>query len=176
MTSRKEPAYIHAILLLVAAGLVYLLIRVAILDPQNILEQEKFFKEESRLRMINIKEAEVLYKNKFGKFSDSFDSLFAFINTDETIQSKKDSIFLKLKSGTFIVDSLQYSPKSHSRYILQIDTSTSIDTVVTKGGKFLRVDTTITIGNRYYLECPDGYGSIGDLKSDAKINVPSWGQ
>lgn len=176
MTSRKEPNYIHIILLLIAAGLVYLLIRVAILDPQSVLEQEKFFREESRLRMINIKEAEVLYKNKFGKFIDNFDSLFNFINTDTLVRAKRDSIFVNLKSGTFVLDSLMYSPKSHSLYILQIDTTTTADTVVNQRGKFLRVDTTTTIGNRYYLECPDGYGMIGDLKNDAKINVPSWGQ
>ncbi len=174
MTSRKEPTYIHVILLLVAAGLVYLLIRVAILDPQEVIEQEKFFKEESRLRMTNIKEAEVLYRNKFGNFTDNFDSLFNFVNNDSLIATKKDSIFKNLKSGTFVLDSLMFSPKSHTLYILQIDTTTTSDTVVNQRGKFLRVDTKTTLGNRYYLECPDGYGTIGDLKNDLKINVPSW--
>ncbi len=176
ISTRKEPTYIHVILLLIAAGLIYLLIQVAIVEPSNIMELEKYYKAESRQRMINIKEAEVLYKNKFGKFTGSLDSLFNFINNDPSVREKKDSIFVNLKSGSFVLDSIRFSPKSHSQYLLQIDTSTSIDTVVNQRGKFLRVDTTVVIGARYLLECPDGYGSIGDLKNDLKINVPSWGQ
>ena len=59
-------------------------------------------------------------------------------------------------------------------YILQIDTSIVIDTVVNRRGKITRVDTTISLGSRYYVEDPDGYGTIGSLDNDALKNTASW--
>jgi hypothetical protein len=47
---------------------------------------------------------------------------------------------------------------------------------VNRRGNIVRVDTITSIGNRYLLEDPDGYGKIGDLNSDALINTPSWEQ
>lgn len=178
MTSskRKEPAYIHIILLLIIVGLIYLLIQIAIIEPQRAVEQEEYFKQESRLRMLNLKQAEILYKEKFGKFTNNFDSLFNFLRNDEFVQSKLDSLFKKQKFGGFVIDSLRYSPKSHVEYILQIDSVAYGDSVFTKSGRFLRIDSTIVIGTKYYIECPDGYGSIGDLYNEAKLNVTSWGQ
>lgn len=176
-TSHKsEPAYIHIILMLIIVGLTYLLIQVAILEPQQILEQERYFKEESRLRMQNIKQLEILYKEKFGKYTDSFDSLFALYLKDPNIQSKTDSLFRVLKSGSFVLDSLRWSPKSHTPYILKVDSTLQADSVFTRTGRFLRIDSTIVIGETYYLECPDGYGSIGDLSNPAKVNQTSWGE
>lgn len=61
---KSEPAYIHIILILIIVGLTYLLIQVAILEPQRVLEQERYWKEESRLRMTNLKQLELLYKEK----------------------------------------------------------------------------------------------------------------
>lgn len=174
-TKKTDPAYIHIILVLIILGLVYLLIQVAILEPQQILERERQFKEESRLRMLNIKQAEILYKEKFGKFTDNIDSLVNFIKKDQFVQSKLDSLFRPLLlSGNFVPDSLKYSPKSNQPYILQIDSTVSADSVFTKGGRFLRIDSTLVIGTMYYLECPDGYGSIGDLRNELKLNVASW--
>jgi len=176
-TQKKDPAYIHIILTLVILGLLYLLIQVAIFEPQQVLERERKFKEESRLRMLNIKQAEMLYREKYGKFTDNIDSLINFITTDSFIQSKLDSIFKPLLlSGNFSIDSLRFSPKSNQPYILQVDSTVQADSVFTKGGRFLRIDSTLVVGSRYYLECPDGYGSIGDLRNDLKLNVASWGE
>lgn len=176
-TSHKsEPAYFHIVLILIIVGLTYLLIQVAILEPQRILEQERYWKEESRLRMSNTKVLEILYKEKNGKYTDSFDSLFALFRKDQNIQAKVDSLFKPLKHGNFTLDSLKWSPKSHTQYILKIDSTLSVDSVFTKAGKFLRIDTTVIIGQIYYLECPDGYGSIGDLVNPLKVNQTSWGE
>lgn len=173
---KSEPAYIHIILILIIVGLTYLLIQVAILEPQRVLEQERYWKEESRLRMTNIKQLELLYKEKHGKYTDNFDSLFNFFRKSSDIQAKIDSLFRPLKSGQFVLDSLRWSPKSHTQYILKIDSTVSVDSVFTKSGRFLRLDTVVTIGETYYLECPDGYGSIGDLTNPTKVNQTSWGE
>jgi hypothetical protein len=49
-----------------------------------------------------------------------------------------------------------------------------IDTVVNQRGRILRVDSTVTIGNLYYIEDPDGYGTIGSIDNDALKNTASW--
>jgi len=82
--------------------------------------------------------------------------------------------FKPLLSGAFVPESLKWTPKSHSVYILKIDTAIVIDTVINRRGKITRIDTTITFGTRYYLEDPDGYGSIGSLETDALKNTASW--
>ncbi len=175
-THKSEPAYIHIILVLIIVGLTYLLIQVAILEPQRVLVQEQFFKEESRIRMSNIKQLELLYKEKFGKYTDSFDSLFNLFKSTPAISEKVDSLFKPSKYGLFVLDSLKWSPKSHREYILKIDSTMQVDSVFTKTGRFLRMDTTIVKGEIYYVECPDGYGSIGDLSNPAKVNSTSWGE
>lgn len=173
---KSEPAYIHIILILIIIGLTYLLIQVAILEPQRIIEQEKYWKEESRLRMLNLKQLELLYKEKYGKYTDSFDSLFTLFKKDPNIQAKVDSLFRPLKHGSFELDSLRWSPKSNQAYILQVDSTLRADSVFTKAGRFLRIDTTVVIGELYYIECPDGYGTIGDLTNPLKVNTTSWGE
>jgi hypothetical protein len=57
---------------------------------------------------------------------------------------------------------------------LQIDTSVVVDTVIDRRGKITRIDSSVTFGTRYYLEDPDGYGTIGSLDTDALKNTASW--
>jgi hypothetical protein len=82
--------------------------------------------------------------------------------------------FNPLSHGEFTPESLKFTPRSNMMYVLQIDTSISIDTTVNRRGKVIRVDTTVTLGTRYFLEDPDGYGTIGDLYNDALKNTASW--
>ncbi len=191
MKQSSDPWYIHAALYLIIAILTVILVKVAIIDPKAYVEKEKYYRTESRLRMENIKEAEILWQKKRGSFTDNLDSLIYFIKTDSLVDSirhakdtvwvSSDSIRLKsldpfepLTQGEFVPDSIKWTPKSHSLYILQIDTSVSIDTFITKRGKISRIDTTVVLGTRYYLEDPDGYGSIGSLDNDALKNTASW--
>jgi hypothetical protein len=134
--------------------------------------------------MLNLREAQILWKDKHGQYTDNLDSLIYFIQNDTSVtklQGQIDSLtnrskypFDDLPSGPFNAESLYFSPKSHSFYTLQVDTTTELDTVVNRRGSIVRVDTLINIGNRYFLNDPDGYGKIGDLNSDALINTPSW--
>lgn len=184
MKSKSEPMYIHLILYAVIAVLVFLLIKVAFIDPNEVIEQEKKFKAESRLRMSNLREAERLFQLKYKHFTDDIDSLITFLKTDPSVQQAivgTDSItgrptnpFDNLLDGSLVWDSLRHSPKSALAYIIQVDTSEVADTIVDRRGKILKVDLQRTIGQRYFIKCPDDYGTIGDVSNDALKHTASW--
>jgi len=184
MDLKTDPWYVHAGLYLVIAILTVLLVKIAIIDPHDYVESEKYNKTESRLRMTNLKEAQILWERKYGSYSGNLDTLIEFIMFDpyvDSIVNAFDSLILKpsnpfkpLSNGEFVPDSLRWTPKSHSVYVLQIDTTIVIDSVINRRGKLTRVDTSITIGTRYYLEDLDGYGTIGSLDTDALKNTASW--
>ncbi len=73
--SRHEPWYVHAVLYVIIVVLSYVLIRVAILDPTEVIETEKYYKSESRARMLNLRQAQILYDDVNGKYTDNLDSL-----------------------------------------------------------------------------------------------------
>lgn len=181
---KGEPWFVHFIMYVIIAILVFVLIKVAYLDPNEVIEQEKYFKQESRLRMSNLRAAERLWQEKFGKFTDNLDSLINFVKTDagvkkvmegiDTVTKRSTNPFVNLTSGLFEPDSLFYSPKSRVRFNLQVDTSEVADTIIDRRGRILKVDLVRTIGQRYFIGCPDGYGSIGDVRSDAMKNTASW--
>jgi len=184
MDKKSDPWYIHAGLYLVIAILTVLLVKVAIIDPHEFVESEKYYKTESRLRMTNLKEAQMLWEKKYSNYSGNIDTLIEFIKLDpfvDSVVNAFDSLVMKpanpfkpLISGEFVPDSLRWTPKSHSVYVLQIDTAVVIDSVINRRGKLTRVDTSITFGTRYYLEDIDGYGTIGSLETDALKNTASW--
>lgn len=176
--------YVHAALYLVIAILSVILIKVAIIDPKNAVEQERFFRTESRLRMNNIKAAEILYQKKFGNYTDNLNKLISFIKEDKYVDSVMDAFdsltmrpanpFKPLTNGEFTPESLKLSPKSFQPYVLQIDTSISVDTTINRRGVVVKIDTTRVLGTKYFLEDPDGYGTVGDLFNDALKNSSSW--
>lgn len=182
--TKSDPWYVHAILYTVVVILVALLVKVAIIDPKDEVAAEKYNKTESRLRMKNLKEAQILWDKKFGRFAGSLDSLVTFIKSDPMVQKVRtgyDSLtrrstdpFVALSHGEFNPDSLLRTPKSWQFYTLQIDTSEQVDTVVNRQGKVLRVEKYNVIGKRYFIEDPDGYGTVGSLSDDALKNTSSW--
>ncbi|MCF8259935.1 MAG: hypothetical protein K9J12_04120 [Melioribacteraceae bacterium] len=184
MSRRNEPWYIHAVLYTIIAILVFALVQVAIIKPTRVVEKEKYWKTESRLRMNNIRQAEILWERQKGNYVDNLDTLIHFIKTDTTVQNivagidtmtgRASNPFVKLTVGEFVPESLFVSPKSGNRYTLKIDSSITIDTVINRFGRIVRIDTTKEIGNLYFIECPDGYGSIGDVSNNALKNTASW--
>lgn len=186
MKKTSEPWYIHAVLTVVIIILAYVLLRVSILDPSEIMKNEAYWSKETHLRMDNLRQAEIIWQQRKGQFTDNLDSLINFIQTDTTVLnliSGYDSLrmrptnpFKNLTHGGFTAESLYLSPKSGSRFILKVDTTVVHDTVVDRRGRLRGIDTTTTIGKRYYLACPDGYGTVGDvnLESDALLNAASW--
>ncbi len=182
--TKPEPWYIHAILYFVIVVLVVILVKVAIIDPKDAVEKEKYYKQESHLRMKNIKEAEILWNKKYGHYTGNLDSLINFVKTDpmvDSVMNAFDSLsrrpanpFVPLTSGQFTPDSLYRTPRSNSLYVLQIDTSVTADTIYGRKNEIKRIDSSQVVGTRYFLNDPDGYGSIGSLESDALKNTASW--
>ncbi|MBK7630343.1 MAG: hypothetical protein IPJ23_06560 [Ignavibacteriales bacterium] len=183
-SKNDDPWYIHAGLYLVVAILTFLLIKVAVIDPSAEVEAEKYFKNETRMRMSNLKEAQILFQKKNGAFSGDLDKLINFVKNDrfvDSIVNAFDSLTMKpanpfnnLSDGTFTPDSLYYSPKTFERFVMKIDSSEVTDSVVTPSGKFLRLDKKKVIGTKYYIEDPNGYGTIGSIDNDALKNTASW--
>ncbi|HKJ82058.1 MAG TPA: hypothetical protein VJ954_08545 [Ignavibacteriaceae bacterium] len=184
MTSKSEPWYIHASLYAVIVILIIILVKVAIIDPKNTVEQENYYKNEARLRMKNIKEAEILYQKKYNQYSGNIDSLIEFVKTDpmvDSVMNAYDSLarrsanpFVSLSDGQFNPDSLLRTPKSQQPFTLKIDSSETADTVTNRRGRIVRIEKHSVVGTKYYLEDPDGYGSIGSLDNDALKNTASW--
>lgn len=184
MRKKTEPWYLHAGLWVVIIILVVVLIQVAIIEPTEITRQENYFKSESRLRMNNLKQAEILYEESYGKYTDNLDTLFNFIKNDttvhalivgvDTLTNKSTNPFLNLTDGAFTPESLYTSPRSGKYFIVQIDSLLEIDTVINRRGKIVKIDSTTTIGTRYVIESPDSKDKIGDLYSDALKNTSNW--
>ena len=194
MSKNAEPWYLHAGLWAIIVVLIVIMIQVSITGPEEIVRTREYNKLESRLRMKNLKQAEILYNEKHKKFTDNLDSLINFIRNDKALlkrmtefdtvkiySAKGDSTILKsrnpfvdLVSGTFNYDSLFFSPKSGKRFIVQVDTLVEADTVIDRRGQIVKVDKITTIGKRYMIKNPDSDDKIGDVTSDALLNTESW--
>ena len=184
MKKKAEPWYLHAGLWVVIIILTVVLVQVAILEPTEITRQENYFKSESRLRMTNLKQAEILYENQYGKYSDNLDTLIHFIKNDTTVHAlivgvdtltkKSTNPFVDLTNGVFSAESLYSSPRSGNFFKVQVDTLLEVDTVINRRGKIVKIDSTTTIGTRYIIESPDSKDKIGDIYSDALKNTSSW--
>ena len=53
---------------------------------EGILEKEKYYKQESRLRMSNLRAAEKLWEAKYGRFTDNLNDLINFLKTDPSVK------------------------------------------------------------------------------------------
>jgi hypothetical protein len=198
MSKKTEPWYIHAGLWVVIAILVVVLIQVALIEPTEIIRTQEYNKNEARLRMINLKQAEILYEQKYDRFTDNLDTLINFIRNDSGVLElvskydtlkiytvKGDSTVLKSKNpfvdlisvpygAPTFYDSLYITPISGRRFIVQIDTLVEVDTVINRRGRIVKIDSTTTIGKRYLIKNPDSDDKIGDVNSDALLNTESW--
>ncbi len=183
-SKNEDPWYLHAGLYLIIAVLTFFLIKVAIIDPKEEIDLQNYYKKESRLRMNNLKSAEILFEKKNKAFTNNINTLIDFIKNDKFVDSvmnafdsttmKPANPFVALSNGIFTPDSLFRTPKSQRPYIIEIDTSITKDTVINRQGKILRVDTKKVIGSTYYIEDPDGYGTVGSLTNPALKNTTSW--
>jgi hypothetical protein len=182
--TKSQPWYIQYGLYLAIIILAIVLVKVAIIDPKNAVETQEYYKTETHLRMKNLKEGEILWQLKYGKFTANLDSLVSFIKTDPMVDSIKNAFdtltqksanpFVPLSTGQFTPESLYFSPRTHQRFLVSVDTAVSADTVVNRRGQITRIDTTTTMGNLYMIEDPDGNGTIGSTTDEALKNTASW--
>lgn len=196
MSEKSESWYVHATLYAIIIALVFVLIQVAIVEPTEVVEKENYYKAESRARMNNVRQAQILWEEQFERFTDNLDSLIHFIKTDtnvakiatgyDTLSRRSTNPFVNLSTSgvflsdsgdtifTFNPDSLFTSPRSHQKFIVQVDTTIDVDTVINRRGRIVKIDSIITIGQRYLIQNPDSKDKIGDLFSDALKNTASW--
>ncbi|MBK8945086.1 MAG: hypothetical protein IPM32_07395 [Ignavibacteriae bacterium] len=184
MNQKSEPWYIHAALYVVIAILLFILVKVAIIDPTDFIDQEKYYSTESHLRMGNLRQAQILWEKKNKNFTDDLSALVNFVKSDsgvisamngiDSLTNKSTNPFQNLSDGLFAADSLMFSPKSHKPFLLQVDTVTTVDTVINVRGDIIKIDTTTVIGANYFIESPDGYGTIGEKDNIKKKHSASW--
>ena len=150
ITQEAHGSIVLKIIIVILFGvLVYV-----IYQPFVIQEQEEMYQKESRLRMVNLRTAELQYISEYGIYSSSADSLVSFIKQKIEQGALSDANFKPLAMSPFVPESLIHTPKSWRPYQI-----TSVDTTVIK---------------KYVIEDPDGYGSIGSLTDDNRINKASW--
>lgn len=184
MNKRSEPWYLHAILYVIIIVLTYLLIQVAIVEPKETVALQQYNKTESRLRMMNLREAQILFEQKFGHFTDDIDSLINFVKNDSLVEAKVNGVdsitgkssnpFEELTVGQFVPDSLYTSPRSGKQFIIEVDTNIVVDTVIDRRGRVKDIDSVFTRGTRYVIKSPDSKDLIGDVDNDALKNTASW--
>lgn len=154
---QKDPIYIHAAIVLALAGLVYLLIQAIFILPVKEREKNEQYKLISQLQIENISKAQNLYKLKYSHYTDDFDTLFAFLQSMKKLYNY-ESIFTKSGNLPFVIDSMRFSPKTHSKFILLTDTTIILDTIFNKEKKIVAMMMgEKIIGKRLRIKCPDGY-------------------
>ena len=150
MASTREARgsiILKIIIVMLIAVLVYV-----IYEPYQIRAQEESYQTESRSRMVNIRAAQLLFIGQHGRYVSTLDSLVLFI--EDLSDSVRSAAFTPLSGGPFRAQSLLRAPKSNRAYVL-----VCIDSVAIQ---------------KYFLQDPDGYGSIGSLTDDARVNKASW--
>ncbi len=152
MIGQKKPRgslVLKIVIVLLLGVLVY-----TIWQPYEIKRTEARQQAESRLRMGNIRNAQMFYYAQYQTYQEDLDSLITWIQSDSLVIAKQDSIFRPLSAGIFEPESLKYSPRSHQEYKLEVD------------------DTSAT--HRYYLECPDKFGYVGSIDDLSQLHRASW--
>ncbi len=145
----KGSLVLRAIIVVLFGVLVWVLY-----EPYKIREQEESYKRESRLRMQNIRAAQLKHIEFRGTYARSIVDLVEFVKAGIASDSLNPGMFRPLTSGSFIPESLLYSPKTWKLWELVV------------------VDTTAI--KKWYVEDPNGYGSVGSLTDDSKVNKASW--
>ncbi len=145
----KGSPILKGVIVLLFGILIYVLY-----EPYQIREREENNKKESRARLVNIRAAQLLYISDHGSYAPSIDSLVAFIKGKIASGTVPEDTFKPLVFSPFSPDSLLHTPGSWRPYSV------------------ISVDTTVI--KKYFAEDPDGYGSIGSLTDDSRVNKASW--
>lgn len=140
---------IQIVLAVVIVGLAYYLYE-SITEPWEQVERQEALTDMTRERMDMIRKVQVEYEKRYDRFTGSLDSLVMFVEDSLTVQ-ERDSLF----GSDLVVDSLPFSPRTGSRFVLAINDTAAVPT--------------------YLLEDPDSDDQIGTLAADpTRVNAASW--
>jgi type II secretory pathway pseudopilin PulG len=138
-------------------GLSYFLYR-SIVDPYQEVLDEREMVERERHRMLLVRDALVHYRNRQGNFPPTdggLDSLVQFLQTDEWILERADSLFAFRPPSVYSADSIVFSPRPpHNRFEYSLN-----DTIRPR---------------LYLLTNPGTDDRIGDLERTTLLNAPNW--
>lgn len=153
MTGQHKPRgslVLKIVIVLLIGVLVY-----TIWEPFEIIRTEERQRNESRLRMSTIRNAQMLHFSQHQSYIKELDSLVTWIKSDSLAIAARDSLFRPIATGVFEPESLKYSTRSHQEYKLEVDDTSSAT-------------------HRYYIECPDGFGFVGSLDDVSQLHRASW--
>ncbi|TNE73679.1 hypothetical protein EP331_03995 [bacterium] len=154
MDIEKRNRLISVVLFIVIVALGYVLYD-SITTPYKEEMARKAMIERVRLRMSNVRDGLVYYRNKNDKFPKEIDSLITFLKRDSISVSMGDSLYgSSFKKGKFTFDSLLFSPRT--------------------GNKFSYALNDTIRPNIYLLKDPDSDDHIGSLTKTTSLNAPSW--
>ncbi len=148
---------IQIILGVVVIGLVYVLYHT-IVDPWKDFQAIQHQTEMTRARMDHVRTALSTYRDGHEDYPASLDLLVPFVKTDSTLRSRDlAAVFPVPGGGTFVADSLPFSPRTGARFEYEI----------------VHDDTSgVSI---YYLKDPDSDDVIGSQTVNPALrNVASW--
>lgn len=145
----KGSPILRVVIVVLFGVLIYVLY-----EPYVIREQEETYKKESRVRMINIRAGQLMFISEKGRYASDLDALIAFVRARSDSGVVPPGTFKPLHTSEFVPESLRLAPKSGKPYL------------------FVSVDTSVI--KKYLLEDPDGYGSVGSLTDDSRVNKASW--
>lgn len=120
-------------------------------EPWKAVERQKELTEMTRSRMGLVRSAMIRYQNVNGRYTTSLDSLSMFVKQDSLLVASRDSVF----GSGFNVDSLIFSPRTGSRFLLSVNDTSRVQT--------------------YLLRDPDSRDRIGtELPDITLLNASSW--
>ncbi|MEX0927779.1 MAG: hypothetical protein WDZ53_00135 [Balneolales bacterium] len=120
---------------------------------QEVLEIREVT-EQTRQRMVNVRDALIAYERENEDFPENLDSLVEFLKTNEQMRNQGPELFQERAPLTYNPDSIIFSPRSGERF------------------NYTLVDTIRP--NIYLLQDPDTEDRIGDLERTTLLNATSW--
>lgn len=126
----------------------------SITAPWAEVEAERELRDQTRYRMLNVREALMTYERQNNEFPEDLDDLVEFLKTDEEMVQQGDSLFAHPMGLEYDPDSLVHSPRTSTRF------------------EYARNDTIRP--QLYLLEDPGSEDRIGDLETTTLRNAASW--
>ena len=152
----KRNQIISVVLFLMIVAMGYWLYR-SIVGPYELVMEQRRQEAMVQLRMSNIRDALITYKNKKDGYPKEIDSLVAFLTTDSVMLAQGTNVFKEHALGYYKPDSLLYTPRTGS------------------GKKFHYMLNDTLRPQVYVLIDPDNVKNvIGDSVKTTLLNAASW--